>query len=135
MSCLRKRVWIWCVLLLLPLQGLAAGGLLPCAFAKGVSQGATGVTMLQAAAHPCHGLAAEVAAGFDGQWAEATDPPADTDHRCSTCAACCVALALPGAAAMGGEPAAAPHPAAPPPPHVAEVPAAGPERPPRAALR
>ena len=94
---------IWCLALLLPLQGLAASAGLHCV-AMAVVPADTD-TQTVAAAHPCHGTA-ETAGQTEGHHAAVATSnhapsPATADelaaagHTCSACAACCVAAALP----------------------------------------
>lgn len=131
MSRVLKRVCIWCLALVLPLQGLAAGCLMNCAGTHPPAAGVVTAVEAAAAAHPCHGAAeAQAAAGADGL-DEGTE--ADAGHRCSACAACGMTPALPAAAPLLGTPEAARESDSLVSVRPARVAVAGPERPPRAA--
>jgi hypothetical protein len=118
-----RLLLIWLMVLALPVQGLAAAGLMHCApiHERVDGQGHHGDA---AHAHVDH-------AAHDGHAADAIDHAAH-GHTCSACAACCPAIGLPAhgvdlpSAPVGGFAAGAAQSAGP-----SFVPA-GLERPPRA---
>lgn len=114
-----RAMLVWLVVLVMPVQGLAAAGMLHCAAGHGNSAagsaphgGAAGGppahpgVFSDAPVHPASVPAGEVHHGamHDGvmhggvmhSGGGLADDPAASAHGCSACAACCAALALPG---------------------------------------
>lgn len=130
-----RHFLIWCLALLLPLQGLAASAGLHCVAMAAV------VVVSENSAHPCHGTgaAAEGAAAHHASTASPDLPlpaPADDQtaagHTCSACAACCVAAALPSHSRWTAAAVMAETMSVLPLPHRAGVTTAGLDRPPKA---
>jgi hypothetical protein len=127
------RPWIvWLIVLLLPLQGLAASGMWLCAALHGPgpvsAAGALDAAHADHAGHTGH-------AGHAGHGGHATDAselgPADDSARCSACAACCVGVGPVATLAVPSELEAARDVAAPPLATPGSALIAGPEKPPR----
>lgn len=132
MLCVLRRVCIWCLALVLPLQGLAAGCLMDCAGQHLPLASATAAADgPAAAAHPCHGPADMQPEATDGSLDAGAAP--DAGQRCSACAACGAAPALPAAAPVLGEPEAVRERGTLVPVRLIRMAVPGPERPPRAA--
>lgn len=128
MSRCLKLVCIWCLVVVLPLQSLAAGCRLACAG----PHAAIDAVLADAgpAAHPCHPAAAETSADLG---AVADEGAANADHRCGNCAGCCAIAALPVGTLTIGAPAAVQDRTVLPQPRPVCIVVAGLERPPRAA--
>lgn len=110
----RRAFWVWLMVWVLPLSGLAATSL-PCAMD-------TRPARVSAAAAPCHeGLVMPDEGG------------AAAGHHCSACAACLAVAALPPVLPAWAAPAPAVLGAAPPLMGVARLIDGGLERPPRPA--
>ena len=121
----RVRIFLACLpLLAVPLQGLAAAGMLYCSAAATHSH-----QEMQASAG--HDHSAHVHAADDAADAPAGDLP-DAGHKCGACASCCNGVAI---AAAFRQPAPAPSPqaqAAEPVLHLHSRPPPAPDKPPRA---
>jgi hypothetical protein len=127
MSRLTRRFFIWCLVLVLPLQSLAAGCLMRC---DGSPPQTVAVSdEIVAAAQPCHAGAEPDAAGID---APGHTTGHDTGQRCGDCAACGAAPALPAAPPLLGTPEALRACVGTQALRLASAAVAGPERPPRA---
>lgn len=130
----RLRLFLACVLLLaIPLQGLAAAGMLYCAGAAAHAHGHTAV--VASAAHDHHG---HQHSGHAHALAEPQQEPGPAatlpgaDHKCGACAACCHGVAI-AAGFQPVAPASAPQaPAAEPVLHLYSRSAPVPDKPPRA---
>jgi hypothetical protein len=124
-SSLWRHLLVWCLALLLPLQGLAAGVGLHCAVMAASSSATQATPPCHAEANTTEGTTQHTAAAVAG------DLPTDNAHGCSACAACCIATALPSHSrwAPAAEPAPT-HPSATQA-HRASVTAAGLDRPPK----
>jgi len=138
MHSLWRFVLVWLMALAIPVQGVAAAGMLHCdASPAQPQQGAA-----HAHVHAGHSHAGDVHAGdahagdahaggahaggahagdahaSDAQGAAAADDPADDTnafgHKCSACAACCAGLAIPAQAAEFSSPIVASFAALPP---------------------
>lgn len=108
-------VWVWLMVLVMPLAGLAAGTM-PCmgGHARPAAQ-AMADASVQA---PCHGSGAEAGA-------------ADSGHFCSACAACLTSAALPATGPTLAETGAVAAHGLPPLLRAACIVVGGLERPPR----
>ena len=97
-----KLLCIWCLVLVLPLQSLAAGCRLACVGPHAAAGAVLAET--ETASHPCHGTAAQAGSGLG---AAGDDGAAGgEDHRCNACAGCCALVALPVGTLLIGSPAA-----------------------------
>ncbi len=96
-----RHFLIWCLALLLPLQGLSASAGLHC-----VAMATAGPAPMAMGdgEHPCHAIAAAdaaqahhlaSAASTEPGVATAASDTTATGHTCSACAVCCPAAALP----------------------------------------
>lgn len=127
-----RLICIWCLALVLPLQGLAAGCLMNCAGQHLPAAVATvAAAEPEVGAPPCHAAADTQAAPSANGLDESAVP--DAGHRCSACAACGLAPALPAAAPVLGQPEAVRESGTRVSVRLASVAVAGLERPPRAA--
>jgi len=126
-----KLLCIWCLVLVLPVQSLAAGCRLACVVPH--ASAAAVLAETDPASHPCHATAAQAspvlgAAGDDGA-------AGGEDHRCNSCAGCCALAALPVGTLLIGSPAAMRDVKALPTWSPTSIVVAGLERPPRASAR
>ncbi len=122
---------LWCLALMLPLQGLAAGAGLHClAMALPAAATASATTSADSGApHPCH-EAAQAAADVSPPAHDDSDPTA-SQPSCSACAACCVGAALPSQSRWKATATPADTAVIAPPARWAGVTEAGLERPPK----
>lgn len=92
------RLILLCLMALaLPLQGLAAAGVLPCA--SGHLPGTHLGTAHGSDAHAdCHGVSAPSSSSATAAAEPAPDVASAGAHKCSACAACGAGMALPAAA-------------------------------------
>lgn len=125
-----KLFCIWCMVLVLPLQSLAAGCRLACAGPHGTATALAGGA--DAATHPCHATAAEAG---DALATAEPQQAADADHHCDDCAACCAVVALPVGTLPTDSPAVVREGQVQPLPRPAGIVVAGLERPPRTLVR
>jgi hypothetical protein len=125
-----KLLCIWCLIVVLPLQSVAAGCRLACAAPQATADAVAAEA--GPASHPCHPGAAEAGAALG---AADDDGAAGTDHRCNACSACCAVAALPVGVLQIGTPEAVRDGVALLLARPTSVVVAGLERPPRTTVR
>ncbi|HEY6134591.1 MAG TPA: hypothetical protein VIW70_11480 [Rubrivivax sp.] len=86
-----RKWWVWLLLAMLPLQGLAAATMALCDPAHHAHVAAAASGHADGGAHHAHDHAGEMPSGDAGT----TVPAATGDaHKCSACASCCGAAVL-----------------------------------------
>jgi hypothetical protein len=91
-----RTLMLWCLLLALPLQGVAAATMLPCATTHEHTT-VTATTALPDASPDHHHRRQDIAAAHDDGPAShdhSSAPEHQPDSKCSNCSVCCIGAAL-----------------------------------------
>ena len=89
-----RTLLLWCLLLALPLQGLAAATMLPCAQNHRHTAASATNALPQADQDHHHGDSAAAQDDGPASHDHSSAPDHQTDAKCSHCSVCCIGAAL-----------------------------------------